>query len=86
MKLAPIFLISAVAAGSVFAADWPEFMGPTRDQVSRVLEQMARIASEVAKGDEPVVDYVAMPDSTLHISDPFFAYFLRWCTEMPEPS
>lgn len=53
---------------------------PTRDQVSRVLEQMAKIAGEVAKGDEPVVDFVAMPDSTLHISDPFSAYFLRWCT------
>jgi hypothetical protein len=56
---------------------------PTRDQISRVLEQMAKIAKEVAKGDEPVVDFVAMPDSTLHISDPFFAYFLRWCTTTP---
>jgi len=32
MKLASLFAL--LLAGSTFAADWPEFMGPTRDQVS----------------------------------------------------
>ena len=49
---------------------------PQRHEVTRVLEEMARIAREEIEG-EPVVDYDEEL-STLHISDPFFAYYLRW--------
>lgn len=49
---------------------------PQRHEVTRVLEEMSKIAREKIDG-EPVVDYdVEM--SELHISDPFFAYYLRW--------
>ncbi len=49
---------------------------PQRHEVTRVLEEMTKIAREKIDG-EPVVDYdVAL--ETLYISDPFFAYFLRW--------
>jgi hypothetical protein len=42
---------------------------------------MGKIAKENIEG-EPVVDYDAEL-STLYISDPFFAYFLRWGMEEP---
>ena len=45
----------------------------------RVLQQMSKIAREKIEG-EPVVDYDAELE-TLYISDPFFAYFLRWGTQ-----
>ncbi|MBP1782018.1 nicotinamide riboside kinase [Micromonospora sp. HB375] len=48
---------------------------PQRNEVTRVLEELARISREHLEG-EPVVDY----DTTLsivHISDPYFAFFLR---------
>ena len=49
---------------------------PQRHEVTRVLEELARIAKEQIEG-EPVVDYDTAL-ATLYISDPFFAYFLRW--------
>ena len=49
---------------------------PQRHEVTRVLEEMARISREQIDG-EPVLDYDTEM-STLHIADPFFAYFLRW--------
>lgn len=51
---------------------------PTQPNVTRVLQEMSKIAREKIEG-EPVVDYDAELE-TLHISDPFFAYFLRWGT------
>jgi len=49
---------------------------PQRHEVTRVLEEMTKIARDHI-GGEPVVDYDAEL-STLFISDPFFAYYLRW--------
>ena len=48
---------------------------PASHEVTRVLEKMTEIARE-GKG-EPVVDYMA-DERTLHIADPFFAYYLKW--------
>jgi hypothetical protein len=52
---------------------------PDYHEITRVL----RIMSEIAKkfGGEPVVDW---DNSSLHISDPFFAYYLRWGIDVPE--
>jgi hypothetical protein len=49
---------------------------PQRHEVTRVLEEMSKIAREQIEG-EPVVDYDEEL-ATLFISDPFFAYYLRW--------
>jgi hypothetical protein len=49
---------------------------PSFQEVARVLEKMTEIARDKIEG-EPVLDYDA-PLETLYISDPFFAYFLRW--------
>ena len=49
---------------------------PQRHEVTRVLEEMSKIARDEIEG-EPVVDFDAEL-GTLHISDPYFAYFLRW--------
>lgn len=49
---------------------------PQRHEITRVLDQMTAIAKEKIEG-EPVVDYDEQL-STLHISDPFFAFYLRW--------
>ena len=49
---------------------------PQRHEVTRVLEEMSKIARKEIEG-EPVVDYDEEL-ATLYISDPFFAYFLRW--------
>jgi hypothetical protein len=49
---------------------------PQRHEVTRVLVAMSKIARERIEG-EPVVDY----DETyeiLHLSDPFFAFYLKW--------
>jgi hypothetical protein len=51
---------------------------PSFQEVARVLEKMTEIAREKIEG-EPVLDYDAQLE-TLYISDPFFAYFLRWGT------
>ncbi|MEW2314282.1 hypothetical protein [Streptomyces bauhiniae] len=49
---------------------------PQRHQVVRVLEAMSKIAKKDLEG-EPVVDY-DKDLATLYISDPYFAFFLRW--------
>lgn len=49
---------------------------PQRHEVTRVLEQMTLIARTKVEG-EPVLDYDETY-STLHISDPYFAFYLRW--------
>ncbi|MEU3247455.1 ATP-binding protein [Streptomyces sp. NPDC006875] len=49
---------------------------PQRHEVTRVLDQMTKIAKEDIEG-EPVVDYDEGL-STLHVSDPYFAFYLRW--------
>jgi hypothetical protein len=49
---------------------------PSQQEVTRVLQEMSKIARERIEG-EPVVDYDTELE-TLHISDPFFAYYLRW--------
>lgn len=51
---------------------------PQRHEVTRVLDEMTKIAREKIDG-EPVVDYDGELE-TLYISDPFFAYYLRWGT------
>jgi hypothetical protein len=54
---------------------------PQSNEITSVLEQMSKIAREKIDG-EPVVEYDDEL-STLFISDPFFAYFLRWGTAGP---
>lgn len=49
---------------------------PQRHEITRILDEMAKIARDQIEG-EPVVDYDEKL-STLFISDPFFAYYLRW--------
>lgn len=49
---------------------------PQRHEVTRVLDQMTQIAREKVEG-EPVLEYDDQ-FSTLHISDPYFAFYLRW--------
>lgn len=49
---------------------------PQRHEVTRVLEEMSKIAKTQLEG-EPVVDYDTEL-ATLYISDPYFAYWLRW--------
>jgi hypothetical protein len=49
---------------------------PRGQEIVRVLDEMSKIAREQIEG-EPVVDYDTEL-MTLHISDPYFAFFLRW--------
>ncbi|MGH2450902.1 MAG: hypothetical protein ACRDGE_06475 [Candidatus Limnocylindria bacterium] len=49
---------------------------PRRHEVTRVLDEMSKIARTKIEG-EPVVEYDETYD-TIFISDPFFAFFLRW--------
>jgi hypothetical protein len=49
---------------------------PQAHEVTRVLTKMSEIAKDDIPG-EPVIDWVK-DDSTLFISDPFFAFYLRW--------
>jgi len=49
---------------------------PQAHEVSRVLEHMARIAAN-DESSTPVIDW-DKDDKKLHITDPFFAYYLRW--------
>jgi hypothetical protein len=51
---------------------------PQKHEVTRVLDEMTRIARDQIDG-EPVVDYDGEL-ATLYISDPYFAYWLRWGT------
>ena len=60
-----------VALREVLAGDLPQL-----HEVTRVLLAMSKIAREQIEG-EPVVDYDE-DYKTLHISDPFFAFDLRW--------
>lgn len=53
---------------------------PQRHEVTNVLGQMTRIAKERIEG-EPVLEYDEEL-STLHLVDPYFAYYLRWATPM----
>ena len=48
---------------------------PQRHEVTRVLVAMTKIARKME--GEPVVDYDEEYE-ILHISDPFFAFYLRW--------
>lgn len=52
---------------------------PQAHEVTRILEKMSEIAKEI--GGEPVVDW---DNSYLHISDPFFAYYLKWGIVLPK--
>lgn len=52
---------------------------PQAHEVTRILEKMSEIARNEIEG-EPVVDW---DGSYLHISDPFFAYYLRWGVPLP---
>lgn len=47
---------------------------PQAHEVTRILDKMSEIAKNEIEG-EPVVDW---DGSYLYISDPFFAYYLRW--------
>ncbi len=80
-------MLTAIAAtGPLTALTYTDLRGslrdvlasepPQRNEVTRVLDEMTKIAREKIEG-EPVVDYDEEL-STLYISDPFFAYFLRW--------
>jgi len=52
---------------------------PQAHEVSRVLEKMAEIASS-DEASTPVIDW-DKDDQVLHITDPFFAFFLKWGNE-----
>jgi hypothetical protein len=57
---------------------------PQLHEITRVLVQMSKIARDQIVG-EPVVDFDEAY-RTLYISDPFFAFFLRWGTSgTPKP-
>jgi len=49
---------------------------PQAHEVSRVLEKMAEISSS-DEASTPVIDW-DKDNNLLHITDPFFAYYLRW--------
>jgi hypothetical protein len=49
---------------------------PQAHEITRVLEQMAKI-SLAEESSSPVIDW-EREESLLHVTDPFFAYFLRW--------
>lgn len=49
---------------------------PTIQEVTRVLKKMSEIAAN-DKSSSPVIDYDE-EERLLHITDPFFAFYLRW--------
>ena len=49
---------------------------PQAHEVTRVLEKMAEIASS-EEASTPVLDW-EKDEQKLHITDPFFAFFLKW--------
>jgi hypothetical protein len=49
---------------------------PQLHEVARVLKHMATIAS-TDQSSTPVIDFDES-DKKLHITDPFFAFYLRW--------
>jgi hypothetical protein len=86
-----VVLAGIAATGPLTALDYLELRtsikdvlrsdAPAHHEVTRVLEKMAQIARDDIEG-EPVVDYDD-ERNTLFISDPFFAYYLRWGTDPP---
>jgi hypothetical protein len=54
---------------------------PQAHEVSRVLEKMAEIASS-DEASTPVIDW-DKEDQQLHVTDPFFAFFLKWGVQEP---
>lgn len=53
----------------------PSEVQPQRQEITRVLEEMTKIAREKIEG-EPVLDYET-ENSILHIADPFFAFYIK---------
>ncbi len=53
---------------------------PAAHEISRVLDKMTEIAKRDIEG-ELVVDW-DKSYSTLHVSDPFFAYYLKWAIKI----
>ncbi|MCS3651720.1 hypothetical protein GGQ08_002428 [Salinibacter ruber] len=53
---------------------------PQAHEITRVLDKMSEIAQDELQG-EPVVDW-DKDLSELYISDPYFAYYLRWGTDI----
>jgi hypothetical protein len=51
---------------------------PQSHEVSRVLDKMAEIAAD-DEASTPVIDW-EKEEQRLHITDPFFAYYLKWGT------
>ena len=49
---------------------------PQAHEISRVLDKMSEIASS-DEASTPVIDW-QQPDQLLHVTDPFFAFFMRW--------
>ena len=49
---------------------------PQAHEISRVLDKMSEIASS-DEASTPVIDW-QQQDQLLHVTDPFFAFFLRW--------
>jgi hypothetical protein len=54
---------------------------PRSNEITAVLEHMTAIAKTIP--GEPVVEW-DKEYSTLHVTDPFFAYYLRWGTKIPD--
>lgn len=96
-------ILAAIAyTGPEVALGWSEIRtalkavlddeSPGRAEITRVLEQMAKIATTAVWDGEhkrfvgdPVLEYDAGTD-TVHISDPFFAFYLRWAAASVDPS
>lgn len=49
---------------------------PQAHEISRVLEQMSKISTS-DESSTPVIDW-EKDDRILHVTDPFFAYYLKW--------
>lgn len=54
---------------------------PQAHEVTRVLEKMTEIAAD-DEASTPVIDW-EKEEQKLHITDPFFAFYLRWGVESP---
>ena len=57
---------------------------PEGHEVGRVLEKMSEIAS-ADEASTPVLDW-DREEQKLHITDPFFAFFLKWGMEEAQES
>ena len=49
---------------------------PNSQEISRILDSMSRISIDDSSSS-PVIDW-EKEESLLHITDPFFAFFLKW--------